>query len=390
MDSPPTMRELARVLGLNVATISRALRNELNVSERTKERVHRAAHEMGYQLDASASQAYAKLRVKRALKCSPVLGVITAYQGEADWRKNIYFVRFMEHISSRAAQLGYKIEAFSIKTPGMSSRRLTNILRARGIAGLIIAPDLRAGGHLSLDMSHFASAACTNVVWRPRLHRVEPHVFQSTLLALRHLSRLGYRRIGMASFWGHDKECGHQSSAAYGHAAATGAIVEPLPLHVEKTFGGPEFLAWMEKYRPEAIFATHAEATVKALDALGLRIGLDIGVASMGATPGIGNWAGINPHADKIDAAVVDLVVDQINRNERGVPEHPRIVMVEGSWVDGPTVRDVREGKVRWKAARSARRPKKAVSQRAIALPATATVSTRQVAADEHFRLRVA
>ena len=355
------MRDLARVLGLNVATISRALRNEHNVAQGTKERVHGAAREMGYQWDPSASQAYASLRVKRPLKCSPVLGLITAYQGEAEWRANPYFVRFMEHIGSRAAQLGYKVEAFSVKTPGMSSRRLTNILRARGISGLIIAPDLRSGGHLSLDLSHFASAACTNVVWRPKLHRVEPHIFQSTLLALRHLSRLGYRRVGMASFWGHDRECGHQGAAAYRHAEAMGSIAEPLPLHVERGFGGPEFQGWVEKHRPEAIFATHPDAMIKALKALNLRIGLDIGVASMAATPGLGEWAGINPHADKIDAAVVDLVVEQINRNERGTPEHPRIVLVEGSWVSGPTVRDVRDRKVKGEGARPPQRPIKSL-----------------------------
>ena len=340
---PPTMRELSRALGLSLATISRALRNEFTVAPDTRDRVQSLARELGYQLDANVSQAYARLRVKRALKSSPVLGVITSYLGEAEWRTNRYFVRFLEHINSRATELGYQIGVFSNKTPGISGQRLTSILRARGIVGLIIAPDLRAGSHLSLDLTHFASAACTHVVWRPNLHRVEPHSFQNTLLALRRLTRLGYRRIGLASFWASDKNTGHQNAAAYHHLAATGMIPEPVPVHVESRFGGEKFLAWLRTHRPDAILATHPEATFNALEQLELRPGSDIGLAGLRGVTGIGEWAGIDMHADKIDAAVVELVVDQINRNERGVPEHPRIVMVEGSWVDGPTVQDVRK-----------------------------------------------
>ena len=362
MDHPPTMRDLARVLGLSAATVSRALRNDINVSAENRETVQRTAREMGYQLDASASQAYARLRVKRALKCSPIIGVITSYLNEAEWRKNVHFVRFMEHIRSRAAQLGYEIEAFSIKTPGMSSRRLTSILLARGIRGLIIAPDLRAGGHLSLDLNHFASAACTHVLWRPDLHRVVTNAYHDALLALRTLSRLGYRRVGLASFWGNEKSTGHQNTGAYYQSAATGVIEEPLPVHVESRFGGEQFLAWLRTHRPDAVLTTHPEATLKALDALNLRPGIDIGLAGLGVTPAIEQWAGINKHADVFDAAVVELVVDQINRNEYGIPKHPRILMFAGSWVDGPTVRDLRNQKSIRKGAKVPKTPRKRAS----------------------------
>ena len=340
MADSPTMRDLARALDLNVSTVSRALRNDIRVSQETREKCQRAAREMGYEADANYARAFAQLRVKRVHKEPTVLGLLTSYPSEAYWQRNPYYVRFISHIRARAAQLGYRIEPFSIKSPGISSRQLTTILCARGIPGLIVGPDLR--GHLSMNLSHFATAMCCHGVWRPKLHRVEPYTYLNTLLAIRKLRRLGYRRIGFASFASNDHDVSHQSEAAYYYASATGIITEPIAIHLN-TSGNPEFIAWVKECRPDAVLATHVDATLEGLATLGLRPGADIGVASVaGVMPGVSDYAGINNHSDKIDVAVVELVVDQINRNERGVPEHPRIVFVEGSWVDGPTVRVIR------------------------------------------------
>jgi hypothetical protein len=35
----------------------------------------------------------------------------------------------------------------------------------------------------------------------------------------------------------------------------------------------------------------------------------------------------------------VDLLIDMLHRNERGIPVHPYLLMVEGSWVEGNTLR---------------------------------------------------
>lgn len=49
-----TLRDLSRHLGLSVTQVSRALNNHDDVSEETRERVHRAARELGYQPNLSA------------------------------------------------------------------------------------------------------------------------------------------------------------------------------------------------------------------------------------------------------------------------------------------------------------------------------------------------
>lgn len=49
--------------------------------------------------------------------------------------------------------------------------------------------------------------------------------------------------------------------------------------------------------------------------------------------------AGVNQHAKVIGAAAVDLVNGQLQRNEFGIPAHPKLVLIKGEWVDGETVR---------------------------------------------------
>jgi len=47
----------------------------------------------------------------------------------------------------------------------------------------------------------------------------------------------------------------------------------------------------------------------------------------------------LDMRAEEIDRASVDVVVDQLNRHEMGVPKIPRHTLIEGIWRDGPTVR---------------------------------------------------
>ena len=55
MHPRPTMEDVARQAGVNKATVSRALRGDPRISPPTREKVWRAAKELGYRLDRTAS-----------------------------------------------------------------------------------------------------------------------------------------------------------------------------------------------------------------------------------------------------------------------------------------------------------------------------------------------
>lgn len=55
MASRPTMEDVARMAGVNKATVSRALRGDSRISSPTREKVWRAAKDLGYRLNRTAS-----------------------------------------------------------------------------------------------------------------------------------------------------------------------------------------------------------------------------------------------------------------------------------------------------------------------------------------------
>jgi hypothetical protein len=48
--------------------------------------------------------------------------------------------------------------------------------------------------------------------------------------------------------------------------------------------------------------------------------------------------AGYDQMHDAVGAAAVDLIVVQLMRNSRGIPEAPRVLLLEGCWRDGLTL----------------------------------------------------
>ncbi len=50
-------------------------------------------------------------------------------------------------------------------------------------------------------------------------------------------------------------------------------------------------------------------------------------------------YSGIRQNNEQVSAAAIDLVIGQLQRHERGLPKCPKIMLVEGKWVDGATTR---------------------------------------------------
>jgi LacI family transcriptional regulator len=52
-----------------------------------------------------------------------------------------------------------------------------------------------------------------------------------------------------------------------------------------------------------------------------------------------GEFSGVDENPQVVGAAAADFIAGMIHRNERGVPAMPQRVLIEGSWIDGRTVR---------------------------------------------------
>ncbi len=142
-DNPVTLQDLADHLNLSRATVSLALRGAGRISPKTRERVRRAAEELGYRPDPVLS-AFSRRRQKHAVAPGSVIGVII---------RVIQKQGMMTHLEEPAARLGYKLEVFGWRDyPSQSA--LVRVLENRGVAGLLF-PEQREP--LTLD----------NALWEP-------------------------------------------------------------------------------------------------------------------------------------------------------------------------------------------------------------------------------
>lgn len=130
-----TIRDVARALGVSHTTVSMALRNDPRILPATRQKVNQAAVRLGYRSDPIVSELMAQLRASRARSNEVPLAFLTAWPTRDGWRKVMDHVDFFKGALARATELGYGLDEFWLREPGMTPQRMTSILRTRGIRG---------------------------------------------------------------------------------------------------------------------------------------------------------------------------------------------------------------------------------------------------------------
>ena len=348
-DQQPTMQQIADVVGCSRMAVSLALRNSPKISPATIARIRKVADEMGYRPNPMVSALMTQLRHGRTVKRPTTLAYVTAYPTEDGWRQPGLFTEFHSGAKKRAEALGYTLEEHWLRRPGLSEKRFCDVLFTRNILGMVIAPLPSGGGTLALDWPRFAAAAIGYSVTSPNIHRASNDQYSTIRLAIAELTRLGYRRIGLALTRDGDERVKRNWSAGMlVEQSAVPAERRVPPLLTDGRFD-EAFAAWFTKHRPDVIL-TQSWQCARVLKELGLRVPRDVGRANLGVTAAEAHWAGMNQNAELVGAAALDLVDAQLRRNEFGIPVQQKTVVIPGHWVAGPTVRDVTQTPRRRKA----------------------------------------
>jgi LacI family transcriptional regulator len=234
-------------------------------------------------------------------------------------------------------ELGYAVEEFWLREPGMTGQRFSQLLETRSICGVIVAPLPRGRGHVPMEWGRFCLATINYSLWRPALHRAAPRQTSGVSLAVRHLRRLGYNRIGLALPLNIDARANHNWSASFLMNRHRLAGSQPWPLLLTRHWNERQFGEWFRSHRPDVVMSTEEEV-LEWLRRLGARVPDDAGYVNLEWSDHPPDCCGIRPSASRVGAAAVDLVVEQLEHNERGLPAHPKTVLIDGEWVPGSTV----------------------------------------------------
>ncbi len=332
-----SMETIAKKLGLSKVTVSNAMRGSGRISKETRERVLAAAAELDYRPNPLVTALMADLRRRRSgRRCT--LAFLNFFPGQDDWKEHPTFVQFHKGAERRALELGFKIELHWRGEVEGNDKRLGNILYARGIPGVVLAPLPSPDITINLDWNRFATVAIGQTFRQFNTHRVSNHQFHSIRLVMDKLVARGARRIGLVLPRSDDErvENAWVSGFIAGQMHHGLPIVAPL---ATETFNAETVLPWVDKEALDVVVSTNHHV-MRWMVKAGLRVPHDVGFVHLDWSAEKGAMAGVDQCSDRIGAAAVDVLIEQLNNNEIGIPRQPKTVMIDGVWHDGPSLKE--------------------------------------------------
>lgn len=320
---PITTKDIAKAAGVNQSTVSRALRNDPSISPPVRESIATLATKLGYRPNPFVSAFTSQVRNYRRSPQGATLALLDCRRpGEPD-----YSTAYREGAEARARQLGFSTEVFRLTDVGFSLSRLNQILWTRAIHGLLILPLYQDIDLSEIEFNHLAAATVDPSLHRPRLHRAQPNYFQGMQLCLDVLHQRGYRRPAFCSI--HD-EILSIATEWLGGFAGWQSIQEPdaAPrVYVMTEWGYQAFHRWLRSAKPDVVISNDHFFHDWAAKA-------GIASATLGVSEDTPNLSGIKQPNELVGAAAVDMIVAQIHRNEYGLPEDIKTLLIECTWVE--------------------------------------------------------
>jgi LacI family transcriptional regulator len=337
LQARPTLRDIGLKTGFHYSTVSLALRDHPRISDSTKQIIREAARGLGYQPDAMLSSLCAYRLTKRLPKEQTVIAWTTNHRTQTGWRMSACTRDYFDGASQRAIERGYRLETFWLSEPGMTGQRMNRILWTRGIQGVLLPPQEHLT-RIDLDWDNLSAVTFGYTLVHPRLHLVSNHEYRTMGTLFAELEKRSYRRVGLVNLREHDKRVDNNWLAAYLVEQTRLPLEHQLPPLVLEQWSNKTFLSWVVQYRPDAI-VTRLPEVIRSLRRAGYRVPDDVGVAYHTLDEKSLYLSGMKKNSFQIGVMAVDLLIDMLHRNERGIPVHPYLLMVEGSWVEGNTLR---------------------------------------------------
>jgi DNA-binding LacI/PurR family transcriptional regulator len=333
------MAHIAQAVGVAGSTVSRALQGDPRIGEETRRKIRETAERLGYRPNPLVSALMANRRRRGGRGEVDVVALVTNYGAKEDWRTKEVCRWEFEGVQRRAAELGFRLEIFSLRAYGGDIARLVSTLRARGIRGVLLGFAREAGDEPIFPTEGFAVAGLSAYFRTTVVDRANFHGFFNVQLALEKIAGLGYRRPALAVPEPNNRISNNLWSGAFldwQRRLPRKDRCEPfIPSDGEDA---DEFHSWLVATKPDSVLAY--KLPIRAwLARRGLGAPEDVGLAYLYRTADeMGACAGIDGNLSAVGAAAFDLVVERLNTNATGPVLHPKEVLIKGFWRDGATL----------------------------------------------------
>lgn len=328
-----TQRDVANALGVEVTTVSKALRNHPAVAAKTKERVLSKAAELGYRRDPMLS---ALANHRRGLQALPRQAAIAWVHNHPRAINMEVFPGYPEYLAGarqRAEKLGYGLESFYIDGSKLTAERLDRMLQARGIQCVVVAPQPTASGTLVLSWDRLCGVAIGYTLSSPRLNLVTNDHFLTMSDLLQRLRERGYARIGCYLSNAENERMGRRASSAFM------AYSKECRVHVKmfEYFKDQDFIRWVDVRRLDAVIAP-GELAWQALQSANRTPPETIGLAGYALAEDETHVTGMSHNNRRIGELAVDFLCRAFEQGDFGLPDHPVRVLVPPVWLENRTL----------------------------------------------------
>ena len=327
-----TMAGVAREAGVATSTVSKALRDDPTIPAARRQEIQRIARTLGYRPNPMVAALMARLHSRRRRNDPHHLAWIDLWPDEREAARTTDFRLMLQGARQRAAELGYEIEVHRVAREGTSAARLHDILISRSQWGLIIPPVPADAMSYPFALEGLTGVTIGTSLHQPVMHRVASNLFQGSQLACQQLRARGFRRVGLVlSRAMHDRVEG-KWLGGYRAAQIDWPEADCLPVLLAGETEEAAFARWHQRYKPDVVLLAepHVEKWIGNLVARKRRAPVVTWLRRIASMPR--PTFAIDTRPDKMGAAAVELVVAQIHRNERGSPQTPHTLLLDGVW----------------------------------------------------------
>ncbi|MEM9159396.1 MAG: LacI family DNA-binding transcriptional regulator [Verrucomicrobiota bacterium] len=348
----PTIETIAKRACVAKSTVSLALRNSPKLLDATRVKIQGIARDLGYKPNPLVSAQMARIRRSRPLKKVSTIGFLNTWYDEARHRRQKWDVmgRFHRGVKERAEALGFQFEPLEFDTSTYSVKRIEQILKSRNIDALVLSPLKLSSSRLAVNWDPYAVVSIGYFESFGNIHRVFYDNFNSMEKVMEIAQSRGYRRIGFITNHESEERAGHLWSAGFLEYQSRCIPEEgQVPLlrlaSQEREFSSVEYDQvedWYKEHQPDLI-VSYLDRTLRHLESVGFRSPADFGYISLLWSKELGDIAGYCQCLEKVGATAVDIVVERLFQNYRGIPDYPSSTLLTGEFREGRTLRPPRE-----------------------------------------------
>lgn len=332
----PSLQDIADATGYSLMTVSRAVRGVGAVSAKAHNKILAEAKKIGYRHNPQITRMMSMMRGGHRNQYQETLAMV--------WFCSPQMLQTHPSLSDiwagarkRAEQLGYVLDPIYFSEYQKSPQRLCEVLKSRGIRGVILGPVLnkRRQDLLKMDFEWdaFSWVAFGNTQTNKEFNRVGHHHFFGMELLMQKLSEKGYQRPALWISRVLDNTA---------HQAFSGSFITHHPLPLREALPlldlGRHKLqqvpSWLKKAKADCVITTSIDSLKKELSKSPEAKIKNIGVASLHLI-GKETVSGIDQQTDVLGSYAVDMAIAQIHRGDFGLPDEPKLMLNKGRWREG-------------------------------------------------------